>query len=97
MFLGAYHFSGDPTALTAGYDTLREQLAGAIELNLCVVTPDGLTVYDACPSRAEFEAFSSSPQLAGAFAGAGLPVPTVELLGEVHAVLVADRVAVPGS
>ena len=85
MFLGAYHFDGPPGDLLVAY---RRLLAGfppdSMELHLCVRRDDGLTVFDACPSADVFAAFSVSADCHGALAGAGLPLPRVEPLGDVQ-------------
>jgi hypothetical protein len=91
MFLGAYHFDGEPGPLLEGYDRLVAQFPpGAIELNVCVARDDGITVFDACPSREDFAGFSQSPEFLGAVSGAGLPAPRVEPLGDVHAATARD-------
>lgn len=86
MFLGAYHFDGDPDRLLAAY---RRLLAGyapdSLDLHVCVLRGPGITVLDACPSAERFEEFSRGAEFAGAVEAAGLPVPRVEPLGEVHA------------
>jgi hypothetical protein len=89
MFLGAYHFDGQPDELLDSYDRLLASFPpDAIDLHVCVVYDGGLTVFDACPSAAVFAAFSSGPELAGAVQAAGLPSPRVEPIGDVHAVRV---------
>ena len=85
MFLGVYHFDGDPAALLPAYDRLMagfppEQIA----LHACVLRDNGISVYDSCPSREDFVAFSGGDGFRGAVAAAGLPEPRVEQLGEVH-------------
>lgn len=85
MFLAAYEFDGDPAGLVPGYDRLMAAYPpGALDVHLCVVRVDGLTVYDTCPSRQEFEAFSASPEFGTAIAAAGLPAPRITPLGDVH-------------
>lgn len=85
MFLGGYHFDGDPVELTAAYDRLMQMMpADQIDLHVCITRRDGITIYDACPSPDVFAQFSSSADLAAAFGNAGLPQPRVEPLGEVH-------------
>ena len=85
MFLGSYHFEGDVDTLTAAYDRLLQTMPpDQIDLHVCVRRSNGITVYDACPSREDFAAFSSSADIAAAFEAAGLPQPRVEPLGEVH-------------
>ena len=86
MFLGAYHFAGDPAELVTAHDRLTAQFPpGAFDLHVCVAHDDGIVVFDACPSREVFTGFSQSPDFLGAVAAAGLPTPRVEPLGDVHA------------
>lgn len=93
MYLGSYRFDGDPEQLTAAYDRLLEGFPpDAILWHTCVRRDDGLTVYDACPTRDEFARFSTDPQVLGAMAAAGLPAPVVEPLGDVHHVQAATEV-----
>lgn len=93
MFLGAYHFDGETRALLDGYDRLLAQFPpGVIELNVCVARDDGITVFDACPSRDVFAGFSQSPEFLMAVSAAGLPAPRVEPLGDVHAATVEHPV-----
>ena len=88
MFFSAYHFAGDPTELAAGYDRLLGTFPeGEIILNICVQRPDGITVYDTCPSEADFLAFSRGPDFAAALQAAGLQAPRIEPLGNVHALI----------
>ncbi|GAA1983271.1 hypothetical protein GCM10009838_51200 [Catenulispora subtropica] len=84
MFLGAYHFDGDPAALLPAYDKLLAAYAGDVDLHVCVVRGDGITVFDACPSAEQFRAFSGGADFAAALAGAGLPAPRTEEVGDVH-------------
>jgi hypothetical protein len=85
VFLGAYHFTGDPTELVAAHDRLAAQFPpGTFDLHVCVALDDGIVVFDACPSRDVFADFSRSPEFLAAVAAAGLPVPRVEPLGDVH-------------
>jgi len=85
MFLGSYRFEGDPAELVPAYDRLVAQLPEeSISLHVCVVDEGGLTVFDACPTREVFLAFSAGPDFTTAVAGAGLPPAAVTPLGEVH-------------
>ena len=86
MHLGVYHFTGDPAALTTGYDKLVARFADELLLNICVLREDGISIYDACPSRTDFVDFSTSPMFRAALRDAGLPDPVVEHVGDVHAV-----------
>lgn len=93
MYLGSYEFDGDPVVLSAAYDRFVGGFpSGTFTLHVCTRRPGGITVIDACPSEDAFRPFSSSPELHGAFTAAGLPRPTVEPLGEVHASYVAADV-----
>jgi hypothetical protein len=91
MFLGVYHFEGAHEALLTAYERL---LAGfppdAVTLQLCASTRYGIAVYDTCPSREAFRAFSADPDLRAAFASAGLPGPRVEEIGDLHRTTVHD-------
>ncbi|MGI5125903.1 hypothetical protein ACQEVB_03710 [Pseudonocardia sp. CA-107938] len=85
MFLSAYHFDGDPMTLVPAYDRMREGFPpDMFDLHACVVTGSGITVYDGCPTREDFEGFSVSADFRSAVAAAGLPQPRIEPLGEVH-------------
>lgn len=85
LFLGAYHFDGEPDDLLAAYDRLLESFPlERLDLHLCVVRDEGLTVFDACPSKAVHDEFVRSREFLGAVAAAGLPAPRTEGLGEVH-------------
>lgn len=85
MHLAAYHFDGDPELLQAGYEHMIATLpAGEVLLNLSVARPDGITVYDACPSVDDFVSFSASDDFSSALTAAGLPMPRIESLGEVR-------------
>ena len=90
-FLSAYDFDGDPDELLAGYDRLVGALPpDTLILNVCIRRDGGITVFDACPDRQTFDAFSSSDDFASALADAGLPSPTtVRPLGAIHQALIA--------
>jgi len=50
-----------------------------------VVTENGISVYDACPSREVFEEFSRD--FPAAVVAVGLPAPRIVPLGDVHNVV----------
>lgn len=92
MFLAVYRFQGEPTALQAAHERVLGMLPlDKVAMNAGVPRPDGLDVYDACPTRAEFEAFSTSAEFRGALAQAGLPPPTIAPLGEISALVLQGR------
>ena len=95
MFLGAFHFDGSVDELAAAHDRM---LAGyppdALQLHISVRRDDGITVYDACPSRTDFEHFTASDEFRGALAAAGLPWPRIEPVGEVATTRIAQPLPV---
>jgi len=92
MFLGVYRFAGEPAALLAAYERL---LAGMptreFKLHVCAHNPQGLEIYDTCPSREVFESFAASVEFRDALAGAGLGTPAVHPIGEVDSVFAAGE------
>jgi hypothetical protein len=93
VFLSAYHFDGDPVALAAAHDRLYKRFPPeSLDLHVCILEADGITVFDACPSAEAFATFSQSAEFRQALADAGLPQPQLEPLGEVHDVRVRDGV-----
>ena len=79
MHLGIYRFAGDPAGLLPAYDRMLAGMPpGMIVFHACTVEPDGITIYDACPTREAFERFSTSPEFSAALAAAGLPEPAIE-------------------
>jgi len=94
MFLSAYHFTGDPAALAAAHDRLYQQVPlESLDLHVCVRTAVGISVFDACPSRAVFDEFSQSAEFRAALAGAGLPQPRLAPIGEVDSVRMRQGIA----
>jgi hypothetical protein len=79
VHLGIYRFDGDPDTLLAAYEQLTASIPpDGSTLHLCVRRPDGIKIYDTCPSREVIESFSRSEGFLGALAAAGLPAPLVE-------------------
>jgi hypothetical protein len=84
MYLTAYHFDGDPAALTAAHDRMVAHFPpGDRDLHLCVATDAGIVVLDTCPSREVALAFQRSPEFADAVASSGLPTPRIEPVGDI--------------
>lgn len=87
MFIGTYRFTGDATELAAAYDRFMSEFPeDQLLVHICVKTNEGLVIYDACPSHADFHAFSTDPSVLAAMREAAMPTPQVEEVGEVHAV-----------
>ena len=92
MFLSAYRFQGEPSALLAGHARLLELIPSSNQqLHASVPHAGGLDVYDSCPSREIAESFASSPGFADALAHAGLPRPRIERLGEIGSLVLQGQ------
>jgi hypothetical protein len=93
MFMASYELTGDPDALLAAHEWMISGFpTDSFLLHLSVRTEQGVTIYDCCPSRDQFEAFSSSPEFAAALAEAGLPTPKVTPIGDIYYSYVAEQV-----
>jgi hypothetical protein len=93
MILSAYHFQGDPESLLDGHRRMMAMFpAEALDLHIAVTHEHGLTIYDSCPDLATQQAFVASPEFRAALAGAGLPTPTIEVVGEVHFAHITEAV-----
>jgi hypothetical protein len=76
MYLGVYDIDGDPDELVAAYDRLMNAVPDdQVLFHACAIRNDGITIYDACPTKEAFERFSSSEEYRSAAAAAGLPMP----------------------
>ena len=85
LYLGAQHFDGDPGELLPAYHRLLERFGiDTLDVHLCIVRDDGLTVLDACPGKAVYEEFTTSEMFRDAVAAAGLPAPRIEGLGDIQ-------------
>jgi len=87
MYLGVYEIDGDPDELLAAYDRLMAGMPeGQVEFHACAVRGDGITIYDACPTKEAFERFSSGTEFRAAAEAAGLPWPSRIVGLPLHAV-----------
>jgi hypothetical protein len=76
MHASIAHFAGDPAELMRSYDAMLADIpAGSMRLHLCLQAADGLVVVDTCPTKADYEAFSSSEAFRAFRAAHGLPDP----------------------
>jgi hypothetical protein len=74
-----WRFTGDPAALERGYAALMDELGAASQrFHAAARTPDGLLLFDTCPSRAAFEGFFGSREVRVLFERHGLADPVVE-------------------
>src|SRR5437867_9700181 len=86
MFLGVFQFEGELADLLPAYERLMQTYPpDGLDLHICVRRDRGIWVYDACPSRSDFEGFTGSSEFRTAVAEAGLPMPRIQPIGEVHA------------
>jgi hypothetical protein len=77
MHASIWKFTGDPDDLAQRYDALIAELpTNEFIAHLCLRAPDGLVVFDVCPTEAAFEAFSTGPDFREARRRHGIPDPT---------------------
>ncbi|HEU5267363.1 MAG TPA: hypothetical protein VFU35_11720 [Jatrophihabitans sp.] len=93
MYLNKFAFTGDPATLEAGYRRVAAPFTDDIDLQLAVRHPDGLDVYDSCPTREDLVAFSTGAPFRAALAEEGLPDPEITELGEIVNTVLPERVA----
>ena len=92
MYVSVFRFQGEPATLRAAHARLLTAIPPAdLKLHFAVPRADGLDVYDACPDRATFEAFSASDGFRALLASCGLPAPRIESLGDTACVVVDGR------
>jgi len=95
VFLGVYRFEGDSEKFLSAYEKLVKMMPQEnLHLQICISDGKGISIYDACPSREVFDAFSTSADLQMALVRAGLPQPEVGELGEVHSAYVGGKRAI---
>lgn len=76
MYLGVYEVDGNPEELVAAYDRVMSEMPEEqIGMHLCAIREGGITIYDTCPTKDDFEAFSTGAQFRAALDAAGLPRP----------------------
>jgi hypothetical protein len=95
MYLGIYDIDGDPRELLVVYDRLIAGMPeGQLFFHACAVRENGITIFDACPTKEAFEKFSTSAEFRNAAEAAGLPLPSkIEGL-PLHAIRARDGVTV---
>lgn len=95
MYLGIYDIDGEPRELLAAYDRLMAGMPDSqISFHACAVSENGITIFDACPSKEAFERFSTSAEFRSAAEAAGLPWPSKIGGMPLHAVRARDGVTV---
>jgi len=95
MHLGIYEIDGDPDELLLAYDRLTVAMPDdQVHFHACAVREEGITIYDACPTKEAFERFSTSAEFRSAADAAGLPWPSTIVGLPLHAVRARDGVTV---
>jgi hypothetical protein len=61
-------------------------------LHLCITGKNGLTMLDACPTKAIYEQFTKRDTFLCAVAEAGLPAPRIDGPGDVQVAYLRDEV-----
>ena len=73
MHCSVWRFTGDPDELERGYLALTERIPAARHvLHAAARTPDGLLIFDTCPSEEAYRAFFGSEDVRALFAEHGL-------------------------
>jgi len=79
MHCSVWRFTGDPDALEEGYRTLTERIPATNHvLHAAARTPDGLLIFDTCPSEEAYRAFFGSDEVRALLAEHGLVDGVVE-------------------
>ena len=79
MHCSVWRFTGDPDALERGYVELTERIPATRHvLHAAARTPDGLLIFDTCPSEEAYRAFFASEDVQALFADVGLVGGMVE-------------------
>ena len=79
MHCSVWRFTGDPDALERGYLALMEQIPATNHVfHAAARAPDGLLIFDTCPSEEAYHAFFESDEVRAGFAAHGLTDGAVE-------------------
>ena len=79
MHCSVWRFTGDPEALERGYLAIMERVPEANHvLHAAARTPDGLLIFDTCPSEEAYRSFFGSEATRELFAEHGLVDGVVE-------------------
>ena len=79
MHWSVWRFTGDPDELERGYRAMMEQVPASNHvLHAAARTPDGLLIFDTCPSEEAYHAFFGSGQVRTMLAEHGLRDRVVE-------------------
>lgn len=80
MHCSIWRFTGDPDELERGYLALIAEVPETNNvLHACAKTPDGLVIFDTCPSKEVFDDFFSRDEVQALFARHGLDLSTAQV------------------
>ena len=72
MLCSVWRFRGDPDAMEGGYRALMGRVPASNHvLHAAARTPDGLLIFDLCPSEEAYHAFLGSDEVRAMFADTG--------------------------
>jgi hypothetical protein len=79
MHCSVWRFTGDPDELERGYRELMAEIPASNHvLHAAACTPDGLLIFDTCPSEEAYHAFFGSDEVRARLADHGLADGVVE-------------------
>lgn len=88
MHCSLWTYHGDPDELVARYEAMIAEIPSeAMQLSVCLRTPQGIVIVDTCPSKEAFDEFVGSDGLRALQARHGLDRPD-QLVD--HPVVAAD-------
>ena len=74
-----WKFNGDPADLAEKYEALLGEIPSQnMRFHACLITDDGLIMFDTCPSEQVFHDFFEGPAFMGLLEQYGFPPPEVE-------------------
>jgi hypothetical protein len=89
MHASIWRFAGDPEELLHRYDAMVAEIpAASMRLHLCMRAPDGIVLFDTCPTREIYEEFSKGEAFRALRRRHGLPEPQLIEDFPVHAAVV---------
>ena len=80
MHCSIWTYVGDPDDLVARYEALADDVPTEnMRFHACARTPDGIVIFDTCPSKEVFDAFYAIPDVLALFARHGLDAPVEKI------------------
>jgi hypothetical protein len=92
MHASFWTFKGDTDDLLDSYDGAVAQVPSeAMDLHVCLRTPDGILLVDTCPTEAQARALVEDQDFRRLLTGHGLPEPESVSVHRVHSAIVDGR------